>query len=639
MNNVVKVTLPNGAVKEFASGVRLTEVAEGISRSLAKDALVAKVNGKLWDLNRVLEDNAAVEFVTFDSDEGKYVYWHSTAHLMAQAVKILYPEARVTIGPPISDGFYYDFDFRPFTPEDLTAIEKKMEELAKEDFAIQRKVMTREEALQFFKYIGEDYKVELLKAIPEGELITFYSQGAFIDLCRGPHVPSTKYLKAFKLISIAGAYWRGDEKNKQLQRIYGTSYPKKAMLDEHLNRLEEAKKRDHRKLGKELGLFSISNDLGGGLVLWHPKGALIRHTMETFWKEEHLKNGYELLYTPHIARRDLWKTSGHLDYYTESMYSKMDVENVDYQLKPMNCPFHIMIYKNERRSYRDLPFRWAELGTVYRFERSGVLHGLMRVRGFTQDDAHLFCRADQLDEEIQSVLHFTLFMLRSFGFENYDVYLSTRPEKYVGSEKNWELATDALRKGLEGSGLKWKVDTGEGVFYGPKIDIKIKDVLGRAWQCSTIQVDFNLPERFDLSYVGSDGADHQPIMIHRALLGSLERFFGVLIEHYAGAFPLWLCPVQVAILPITDRQLDYAKQLRKKLNESGLRVEIDDRNEKVNYKIRESELKKIPYMLVVGDREVETNTVAVRKHGQGDLGVQPIAPLITRLQEEVVSKK
>lgn len=639
MNSQVEITLPDGSKKQVAAGTTLHDVAAGIGRRLAKEALVGKVNGKLVDLSTPLESNADIEIITFDSDEGKEVYWHSTAHLMAQAVKRLYPEAQVTIGPPIDGGFYYDFYFRPFTPEDLEAIEKKMEELARENFEIECKVMPRDEAAKFFKSIGEEYKVEILNEIPADERITFYSQGEFIDLCRGPHVPSTNYIKTFKLISTAGAYWRGDENNVQLQRIYGTSYPKKSMLEEHLKRLEEAKRRDHRKVGKELGLFSVNQELGSGLILWHPKGALVRHLVENFWREEHLSNGYELLYSPHIARRDLWHTSGHLDFYAENMYAPMTIDETDYQLKPMNCPFHLLIYKNETRSYRDLPIRWAELGTVYRYERSGVLHGLLRVRGFTQDDAHLFCRPDQLDEEIDRVLDFCLYMLRSFGFTDFEVYLSTRPEKFVGSKANWEIATESLRRGLEKSGLDWQIDPGEGVFYGPKIDIKIKDVLGRAWQCSTIQVDFNEPERFDISYVGSDGEDHRPIMIHRALLGSIERFFGVLIEHYAGAFPLWLAPVQAVVLPITDHQQDYAYEVQRQLKDRGFRVDVDDRNEKVNFKIREAEVQKVPYMLIVGKREVEAGTVSLRKHGEGDLGARSIDDVLTLFQEEVNAKK
>lgn len=631
--------MPDGSKRTLASGSTYKDLAKSIGHRLAKEAFGAKSNGKLVDLSACVENGAEVEIITFQSDEGKQIYWHSSAHLMAQAVKQLFPDAQVTIGPSIDGGFYYDFAFRPFTLEDMEAIEKRMAELVKQNLPIERKVMPRDEAIEFFRSIGEEYKVEILSEIPQNETISFYSQGDFIDLCRGPHLPTTKYIKAFKLISIAGAYWRGDEQNPQLQRIYGTSYPKKSQLNEHLKRLEEAKRRDHRKLGKQLDLYSVSSELGSGLILWHPKGALIRYLIESFWQKEHLKNGYDLLNSPHIAKRDLWHTSGHLDFYEENMYAPMSIDEIDYQLKPMNCPFHLLIYKTDIRSYRDLPLRWAELGTVYRYERSGVLHGLMRVRGFTQDDAHIFCQPKQLDAEIEKALDFSLYMLKSFGFVEFDVYLSTRPEKFVGDVENWDIATAALRNGLEKSGLDWKIDPGEGVFYGPKIDIKIKDVLGRSWQCSTIQVDFNEPERFDIFYIGSDGEAHRPIMIHRALLGSLERFFGVLIEHYAGAFPMWLAPVQVKILPITDKQHKYASELHQILLEHDIRTELDDRNEKVNLKIREAEVHKVPYMLIVGGRESESRTASLRRHGKGNLGAKSIDSLIAMFKDEIESKR
>jgi threonyl-tRNA synthetase len=562
---------------------------------------------------------------------------HSTAHIMAQAVKELYPDTKITIGPAIKDGFYYDFDRdKPFTIEDLDSIEKRMEEIIKADASFERREVSKDEARKIFK--DEAYKIELINEI-EDEKVSIYKQGSFIDLCRGPHLPSTGRVKAFKLLSVAGSYWRGSEKNKMLQRIYGTSFLTKKELEEHLHKLEEAKKRDHRKLGKELDLFSVDDEVGPGLINWHPKGALIRYIIENFWREEHYKNGYQLVYSPHIAKADLWHTSGHIDFYKDNMYSPMDVEGFSYIVKPMNCPFHIKMYKSRLKSYRELPIRWAELGTVYRYERSGVLHGLLRVRGFTQDDAHIFCRPDQLNSEIERVLNFTLYMLRSFGFSEFDVYLSTRPEDYVGSISNWEKATDALKGALDKAGLKFEIDPGAGVFYGPKIDVKIKDSLERTWQCSTIQVDFNLPERFDVAYIGEDGSQHQPIMIHRALLGSLERFFGCLIEHYAGAFPVWLAPVQARVMTITDRQNDYAGEIIKNLLESGIRGETDLRNEKIGFKIREAQMEKIPYMLIVGNKEVESKTVSVRKRGGADIGTMEVGKFIEMIKKEVGSKR
>ena len=564
---------------------------------------------------------------------------HSTAHVMAQAVKRLYPETLVTIGPAIENGFYYDFDREePFKPEDLQKIEKLMHEIVKENFPVVRSELNKEEALKFFEGKGEKYKKELITEI-EDEEVSIFTQGEFADLCRGPHVGSTGDIKSFKLLSVAGSYWRGDEKNKMLQRIYGTAFYSRKDLKEYLNRLEEAKKRDHRKLGKELDLFHVDEEIGSGLILWHPKGALVRAIIEDFWRKEHYKNGYDILYSPHIARAHLWETSEHLKFYKENMYSPMDIDGTDYIVKPMNCPFHIKIYNSKLRSYRDLPFRWAELGTVYRYEKTGVLHGLLRVRGFTQDDAHIFCRPDQLSEEISRALDFTIFILRSFGFEEYQIYLSTKPDKFVGSEESWEKATTALKGALDKSGMTYDVDPGEGVFYGPKIDIKIKDSLGRAWQCSTIQVDFNLPERFKISYIGEDGQPHQPIMIHRALMGSLERFFGCLIEHYAGAFPTWLAPVQVRILTITDDHIKYAEEIATFLKKDGIRVELDSRNEKVGFKIREAQTSKIPYMLVIGEKEINDKTVAVRKRKEKKTEVMSSESFLSKLNEEIISKK
>ncbi len=581
------------------------------------------------------EEKKEAARLDYTTKEGIEIYRHSASHIMAEAVKGLFPDARLAIGPAIEEGFYYDFDVnRPFTPEDLEKIEKKMQEIIKRDLPFVREEITKAEAIKLFQKLGEDYKIELINELND-ETISIYRQGDFVDLCRGPHIPSTGRIKAFKLLSTAGAYWRGSEKNKMLQRIYGASFPAKGELDAYLKKLEEIKKRDHRRLGKELDLFSINDDAGGGLILWHPKGAAIRKTIEDFWRDEHYKNGYELVYTPHIARLDLWRTSGHWDFYRENMYSPMIIEDVEYELKPMNCPFHIMIYKSHIRSYRDLPMKFAELGTVYRYERSGVLHGLLRVRGFTQDDAHIFCRPDQLEDEILKILDFTLFMLRTFGFTEYDIYLSTRPEKYVGALENWEKATDALRLALEKRGLKYEVDPGEGVFYGPKIDLKIKDVLGRAWQCTTIQVDFNLPERFEVSYVGEDNKPHQTIMIHRALMGSLERFFGVLIEHYAGAFPAWLSPVQAVVMTITDAQTEYAKGIAELLKKEGIRVQGDFRSEKIGFKIRESQLMKTPYMLIIGDKEVQAGAVAVRTRKGEDLGQMKVEEFLNKIKKEI----
>ena len=539
---------------------------------------------------------------------------HSCAHLMAQAVQELFPGTQVTIGPVIEDGFYYDFSRdKAFVPEDLEKIESRMKEIATKDLKIVRTEIPREEAKKKFSDMGEKFKVEIIDSIDSDEPISIYSQGDFSDLCRGPHVDSTTQIKAFKLLHTSAAYWRGDERNPVLQRIYGTAWNTEKELRVYLKRLEEAKKRDHRKLGKELDLYSVSDEIGPGLILWHPKGARIRHLMEEFWKKEHFKNGYEMVISPHAAKIDLWKTSGHTEFYKENMFSNMDIEGKEYVMKPMNCPFHIQIYKTKLRSYRDLPLRFAELGTVYRYERSGVLHGLLRVRGFTQDDAHLFCRPSQIEEEITKVLELIVYILQSFGFFEYKIYLSTRPDKYVGSEEGWENATQALENALNNKKLDFEVDPGEGVFYGPKIDIKIKDSIGRYWQVSTVQVDFNLPERFDISYIEEDGQRHQPIMLHRALMGSLERFFGCLIEHYSGAFPLWLAPVQVILLPITDKHADYANKLVQQFEGLDIRVEKDLRNEKIGFKIREAQLQKIPYMVVLGDKEVDSQTLAVRK--------------------------
>lgn len=557
---------------------------------------------------------------------------------MAHAVKALFPEAKLAIGPSIDEGFYYDFDIdRPFTPEDLSLIEKKMAEIMKQNSPFICRIVPKKEAVELFRNMGEDYKVELLEEIPDEE-VSLYEEGGFVDLCRGPHIGSAGMVKAFKLLSVAGAYWRGNEKNKMLQRIYGTSFPDKKDLTKYLDFLEEVKKRDHRRLGKELDLFSTSDEIGAGLIIWHPNGALIRRSIEDFWLKEHYKSGYKVLYTPHIAKLHLWQISGHLDFYRENMYSPMEIEGIDYEIKPMNCPFHIHVFKHSLRSYKSLPIRYAELGTVYRYERSGVLHGLLRVRGFTQDDAHIFCREDQIEDEILNVLDFTLFVLKTFGFVEYDIYLSTKPEKYVGTPENWERSTNALKRALEIKGLSYEIDPGEGVFYGPKIDIKVKDSLNRPWQCSTIQVDFNNPERFDITYRGSDGKEHRPIMVHRALMGSLERFFGILIEHYSGAFPLWLAPVQVEILTIAERHADYALSLSEQLRAAEIRTELNLDNEKIGHKIRNATIMKVPYLVIIGDKEISEKTVAVRKRTGENIGPFTIEDFIGIIKEKVNNK-
>ncbi len=579
---------------------------------------------------------------------------HSTAHIMAQAVMEMFPgEAKIAIGPPIEDGFYYDFDLpRPLTPEDLEGVEARMKEIIAGDFEFQREVLSAEDAQE--RFVDQPYKIELIEGLEAGGMdeygepikekpeISIYTHDSFTDLCRGPHVESTKKInpKAVKLLNVAGAYWRGDEKRPMLQRIYGTAWESADELDQYLWRLEEAKKRDHRRLGKELDLYSVSDAVGPGLILWHPKGGMVRKLAEDYAREEHEKGGYEFVYSPHIGKAQLWETSGHLDWYQDGMYAPLDIEGQQYYLKPMNCPFHVQIYKSRTRSYRDLPLRYAEWGTVYRYERSGVLHGLLRVRGFTQDDAHLFCRPDQMPEEIDRVLDFSLNILRSFGFENFQAYLSTRnPEKAAGRPEDWEAPTEALRNSLERVGVPYEVDEGEAVFYGPKIDLKLNDALGREWQLTTIQFDFILPERFDMVYIGEDGQEHRPYMIHRALFGSMERFMGVLIEHYAGAFPVWLAPIQATLIPIADRHVEYAEKVATQLREAGVRVDVDQRSERMNAKIRDAQLQKIPYMLVVGDREAEAEQVAVRLRSGEDLGALSVEAFLERLTAEVLEHK
>ncbi len=563
---------------------------------------------------------------------------HSAAHLMAGAVVDLIPEAKLGIGPAIEDGFYYDFELpNPLSQEDLDRIAERMGEVRATHAEYKYEAISREQALEMFK--DQPYKLELIRDLPEDVQPSVYRHDGFVDLCRGPHVANTEEIGPFKLLSVAGAYWRGSEKNPMLQRIYGTAWRSQDELDAYQHRVEEAERRDHRRVGKELDLFSMHEDAGPGLIYWHPKGALMRVLIENVWREEHLKHGYDIVFTPHIGKSWLWETSGHLDFYRDNMYDAMDVDGQEYFLKPMNCPFHILMYQTKRRSYRELPLRWAELGTVYRFERSGVLHGLLRVRGFTQDDAHIFCRPDQIEGEIERVLDFTLHILGIMGFHEFEVYLSTRPDKSVGDIADWERAEEALQQALEAKNLPYKVDQGGGAFYGPKIDLKIKDSLGRAWQCTTVQFDFNMPERFDMIYIGEDGQEHRPYMVHRALLGSMERFFGVLIEHYGGAFPLWLSPVQAVIIPISDvKHMDYARDVVARLREAGIRAEVDDRRDRMGAKIRDAQLQKIPYMLIIGDKEKEAGAVAVRLRSGEDLGAVPLDELKARMVEEATSR-
>jgi threonyl-tRNA synthetase len=638
----MKITFPDNSSKEYQAGITAAEIAKGISQGLAKKALAAKLGDALIDLNRPIEHDGGLKIITFDDEEGKLVFWHSSAHLMASAILRLFPNTKLAIGPAVPDDFaarfYYDLDLEhKLTEKDLEAIEAEMAKIVSEDKPFVRSAKPRQDAMTEFRGDNDPYKAEIAGDL-EGDTVTFYTHGDFKDMCRGPHVPSTGKIKAFKLLSVAGAYWRGDEKNKMLQRIYGVSFPEKQLLTEHLEKIEQAKLRDHRLLGKSLDLFSINDEVGPGLVLWHPKGALIRHIIEAFWKDAHIANGYELVYTPHIARLDLWAKSGHLGFYKDNMFKPIEIENQNYQLKPMNCPFHIQIYKARKHSYRELPFRWAELGTVYRYERSGVLHGLPRVRGFTQDDAHVFCRPDQLQDELIGLLNFNLFFLKTFGFDNYDTYLSTRPEHSVGSDENWAKATEALKNALEKRGLPYQIDPGEGVFYGPKIDVKIKDNLGRSWQCTTIQVDFNLPEQFDVTYTAEDGAEHRAIMIHRALLGSLERFFGIIIEQYGGSFPVWLAPTQVIVLPVVDDVNDYADHVAQMFKGAGIRVETDKRNQKIGYKIREAENQKIPYMVIVGKKEETDHTISVRRHKLGDIGVVAVETVSAEILQKIKTK-
>jgi threonyl-tRNA synthetase len=630
----VRIELPDGSSREVPSGSTPREVARSIGEGLARQAVAARLNGTLIDVTAPLTSDGRLELITLTSAAGLDVYRHSAAHLMAHAVKALYgAEVQVTIGPSIENGFYYDFfsDKHTFSPEQFETIEAKMAEIAAADLPIVREVVSCEEAVRIFRAMGEQYKVEIIEDLG-ADTVSLYKQGDFVDLCRGPHLPSTSFIKAFKLTSVAGAYWRGDEKKAMLQRIYATAFPDRKELKAYLARLEEAKKRDHRKLGRELDLFSFSEEAGAGLVIWHPKGALLRTLLEDFERREHLKRGYDIVMGPQLLRTELWKTSGHYENYRENMYFT-EVDEQSYGIKPMNCLAHMLIYKSQMRSYRDLPLRYFELGTVHRHEKSGVLHGLLRVRGFTQDDAHILCTPEQLDGEIKGVLQFVRDVMGIFGFA-YEMELSTRPEKSIGTDEAWELATKALRGALDDSGLPYEINEGDGAFYGPKIDIKLKDALDRKWQCATIQCDFTLPERFDLTYVGSDGEKHRPVMVHRVILGAIERFVGVLIEHFAGNFPLWISPVQAIILNVTDNQAPYAEQVFTRLRQEGIRIQKDLRNEKLGFKIREAQLGKIPYMLVIGDKEMESGTVTVRHRSGENLPAMTPEEFLRFVQDE-----
>ena len=629
----VKIILPDGSAKEYAAGTTLGEAVKQLSNSLAKKVLAANVNGELTDLREELVDGSEVAFLTFEEDGGKHTLRHTASHILAQAVKRLWPEAKLAIGPAIDKGFYYDIDMEhTLTPEDLGKIEKEMSRIVKENLPITKSVMSRQEAIEFFKSKNEDYKVELIEDLPEDAVISCYAQGDFIDLCAGPHVASTGKVKAFKLQSIAGAYWRGDEKNKMLQRIYGTAFEKKEELDAYLHMLEEAAKRDHRKLGKELGLFVIKEE-GPGFPFFLPKGMALRNELENFWREVHHDFEYDEIRTPIILNKQLWETSGHWEHYRENMYTTI-IDDEEYAIKPMNCPGGILVYQNEMHSYRDLPLRYAELGLVHRHELSGALHGLFRVRAFTQDDAHVFMLPEQMQSELMKVIELFDRIYSQFGLK-YHVELSTKPDNAMGDDAIWEAATEALRNAIEAKGIDYVINPGDGAFYGPKLDYHIEDSLGRTWQCGTIQLDMNLPERFNVEYIGEDGQKHRTIMIHRACFGSMERFIGILTEHYAGAFPTWMAPVQVKVLPISEKHVEYANQLAKQMRHDYVRVEVDDRNEKIGYKIRQAQMEKVPYMLVVGDKEMEDNSVNVRKHGGDELGTFPFDEFFNSIKIEI----
>jgi len=633
----MKISLKDGSIKEYTEPKSIIEIAADISEGLARMAMAGEINHEVVDLRTMVAEDCELQILTFNDEGGKETFRHTTTHIMAQAVKRLYPETKLAIGPAIADGFYYDFDREtPFTPEDLEKIEAEMKKIIKEALPIERFTMPREEAIAYMKENEEPYKVELIENLPEGAEISFYKQGEFVDLCAGPHLMSTKGVKAYKLTSLAGAYWHGDEKNKMLTRIYGTSYPKKADLEAYLTMLEEAKKRDHRKLGRELGIFMMSEE-GPGFPFFLPKGMVLRNALLDFWRQVHTEAGYSEISTPIILNRKLWENSGHWDHYKENMYAT-EVDEEPYAIKPMNCPGGILVYKSEPRSYRDLPIRMGEVGLVHRHEKSGALHGLMRVRCFYQDDAHIFATNDQIGDEVKGVVKLIDSIYSIFGFK-YHMELSTRPEDSMGSDADWDMATDALRNALEELELDYIVNEGDGAFYGPKIDFHLEDSLGRTWQCGTIQLDFQMPQRFDMEYIGADDEKHRPIMVHRTAFGSIERFIGILIEHFAGAFPTWLAPVQVKVLPLSDKYLDYARKVKDEINAAGLRVEMDTRAEKIGYKIREAQLQKIPYMLVVGGKEEEEGVVSVRSRFGGDEGQKPLADFIAGIQKEIDTKE
>ncbi len=640
-NKEVVVKLPDGSELKFKDSIAPADVAQKISMGLYKACIAAKVNGEVVDLHRKFDDDFTLELLKSNAPEATDILLHSAAHVMAQAVKELYPETKITIGPAIDNGFYYDFDKEPaFTEADLEKIENKMQAIIDADIPFERHVWSKEEAIDFFGKKDETYKVEIAEELDDDTIVTAYTQGSFTDLCRGPHLPSTGKIKAFKLLKVAGAYWRGDSSNKMLSRIYGTAFYNKKDLKKYLNLLEEARKRDHRKLGKQLDLFDINEKVGPGLVLWHPKGTTILQAIREFWIKTHRENGYQLVQSPHVGRSDLWETSGHLDFYKEGMFDSMEVEGDQYYVKPMNCPFHIMIYYSQGKSYRDLPIKYAELGTVYRYEMSGTLHGLMRVRGFTQDDAHIICTPEQLNEEVEKLIKFSFDFLKTFGFTDYEVYVSTRnEEKFVGEIENWNEAEKALKSALDNVGVEYQEDKGEATFYGPKIDMKIKDAIGRMWQCTTIQFDFNLSERFKMEYTDSDGAKKRPYMIHRAILGSLERFIGILIENTVGDFPLWLAPVQAAVIPVTDDQIEHAKKFYNKLLSGGIRAELNTKSEPIGAKIRSAEVDKIPYMFIIGDKEIENDTVSMRIHKKGDKGAIPGDEALEMMIDEIKNKR
>ena len=630
---MIKVTLKDESILEVEKGSTILEVAKKISEGLARNAMAGKVNGEVKDLRIELENDCKLEILTFADLDGKKAYWHTTSHIMAQAIKRLYSNVKLTIGPSIDNGFYYDFDTEnTFSESDFEKIEEEMKKIIKEDLKIEKFTLPREEAIKLMQENGEPYKVELIEELPEDEVISFYRQGEFVDLCAGPHLMSTGKVKAVKLLSTSGAYWRGDEHNKMLQRIYGISYPKLTELEEYLNMLEEAKKRDHKKLGKELDLFMMSKE-GPGFPFFLPKGMILRNTLEDFWRKIHRENGYQEIKTPMILNEELWHRSGHWDHYKENMYTT-EIDEVDYGIKPMNCPGGMIVYKSKMHSYRDLPIRMGELGLVHRHEKSGELNGLFRVRCFTQDDAHIFCLPEQIESEITGVIKLIDKVYSIFGL-TYSVELSTRPEDSMGSDAQWNMAEEALKKVLTDLNMPYELNEGDGAFYGPKIDFHIRDSLGRSWQCGTIQLDFQMPERFDLTYIGEDGEKHRPVMLHRVIFGAIERFIGILIENFAGAFPTWLAPVQAKIIPITDRNLEYAQLLSKKLEEQGIRTEIDERQEKIGYKIREAQMEKVPYMLVIGDKEMETNTVGVRERKNGDIGQMSLENFIEKIRDEI----